>query len=393
MIRKLQFKITAIMAGVLLAVFAIVFITLNIRMQIATFQKMEDWMKVVASFDGIMSSGEDGAKGNAAEPFVRLNHQNEIIEANLENSYHLTLEELQEITALALGQGKQSGNLEEYQFYIAQKDYGKMIVFTERGATVELLRDLVYNSIIIAGISCVVLLLISILLARWAVLPVKDAFEKQRQFISDASHELKTPLTVIVTNADVLQHEIGENTEITHIREHSNRMSELIHDMLSLARSEEDTQRVLFVEFDLSSAVRNAVLGFESAAFEANKTMTYEIQEGIRYTGNEQQIRQLVSIFVDNAIKHSNAGGDIQVQLKRDGSKIRISFYNTGVGVRDSEKEKIFERFYRSDASRSRETGSYGLGLAIAKSIVRQHGGKISVDGVSGEWVRFTIRL
>lgn len=392
MIRKLQFKITAIMAGVLLTVFAIVFVTLNIRMQIATFEKMEGWMKFVASFDGDMH-GESESGGSASELYAKLDYQNNIIESNSEEFYNLSTDNLQAITSSILKLNKQSGYMDNYQYYIESKEYGKIIILTERGATVELLSDLVYNSLIIAGISCVVLLLISILLARWAVMPVKDAFEKQRQFISDASHELKTPLTVIITNTDVLKNEIGSSTEITHIKDQSNRMSQLIHDMLSLARSDEDSRGVQFVEFDLSGAVRNSVLGLESAAFEAGKNMTYDIQDGIRYIGNEQQIRQVVSIFVDNAIKHSNTGGNIQIQLKRDGSKIRISFYNTGVGVKDSEKEKIFERFYRSDESRSRETGGYGLGLAIAKSIIHQYGGKISVDGVTGEWVRFTIRL
>lgn len=396
MIRHLQLKITAIMAGVLLAVFAIVFVTLNIRMQIGSYQKMESWLAVVADLDGSIidqSDADDENSGDSPVIYAKVDHRNNIIDANTNMIYNMTPDTLEAITASALSQNKQSGTVDHYQYYIEEKDYGKIIAYTERGATVELLRDLVYNSLIIAGISCIVLLFISIVLSQWAVKPVKDAFEKQRRFISDAGHELKTPLTVIAANTDVLKNEIGENTELNHIRDQSNRMSGLIHDMLALARSDEDSRGVQFVEFDLSGAVRNTVLGFESAAFEANKKMTYEIQEGIRYTGNEQQIRQVVSIFVDNAIKHSGAGGDIQIQLKRDGGKIRISFYNTGVGVKDSEKEKIFERFYRSDESRSRETGGYGLGLAIAKSMVHQYGGKISVDGVAGEWVRFTIRL
>lgn len=392
MIRKLQFKIAAIMASVLLAVFVVVFVTLNIRMQIGSFQKMESWLQMVADFDGVMPATSE-SEANAPELYAKLDHENNITEANIEKIHNLTMEGLQAITTATLQQNKQSGTIDDYQFYIADKAYGKIIIYTGRGATVELLSDLVTNSLVIAGISCIVLLVISVLLARWAVRPVKDAFEKQRQFISDAGHELKTPLTVIMTNMDILKNDIGENTEIAFVEDQAGRMNTLIHDMLSLAKTDEGAQAVRHAEFDLSSAVRNTVLGFESAAFEAGRKMSYDIQENIRYTGDELQIRNVVSIFTDNAVKHSNSGGEIKIHLKRDGAKIKLSFYNTGAGVKEAERERIFERFYRSDESRSRETGGYGLGLAIAKSVIQQHGGKIHVDGMAGEWVRFTVRL
>lgn len=404
MIKRLQIKITAIMASALLAVFAVVFITLNIRMQISSYEKAESVLKILADHDGYIflpgtASEDTDSQWPQVPPsgyvlfYMKVDEQNQLIESNYEMIYEMTPQRLEDHKNDILAQNKESGTSGDYQYLIQEKEYGKIIACAQRGNTVEMLRDLVTTSTIAAGISCILSLGLSLLLARWAVKPVKDAFEKQRQFISDASHELKTPLTVIMTNIDLLKNELGENTELNFIEDQAGNMSRLIHDMLSLARTDEGGRLVPNTEFDLSRAVRNTVLGFESLIYESGKKLTYEIQDQLRYTGNERLLRQLVSIFIDNAIQHSCAGAVIHIQLKKEREKTKISFYNTGVGIKDCEKEKIFERFYRSDESRSRETGGYGLGLSIANSIVKQQGGKISVEGVSGEWVRFTIRL
>ena len=389
MIRNLQRKITTIMAGVLLALFAVVFLTLNVLMQMSSAQKTELRLKTVADNDGFLPSDT----GFGTLFYVKLDHQKNMIEVNYDMIFDMTLETVEQCTDKVLEQNKRKGTIGHYQFLVKAKDYGSIIVFAERGTVIQMLSDLVTTSSIVAGISCIVLLALSILLSRWAVKPVRDAFEKQRQFISDAGHELKTPLTIIVTNTDVLENEIGENIRLTHIRDQSNRMSQLIRDMLSLAKTDEDEEKTPFIAFDLSRAVLSTVLEFESTVFEEKKNLTYDIQENIRCSGNEQQIRQLVGILMDNAIKHSNPKGDIQVLLQKDGERNKLSVYNTGAGVSEKEQDRIFERFYRSDASRSRETGGYGLGLAIAKSIVHQHSGTISVSGTAGEWVRFTVKL
>ena len=146
-------------------------------------------------------------------------------------------------------------------------------------------------------------------------------------------------------------------------------------------------------EFSLSSAVLNTALEFESRAFEEGKQYSCEIKENISYIGDERHIKQLVGILIDNAIRYSNTNGQIQISLKTESNHIRISVYNTGVGVMDEDHYKIFERFYRSDESRSRETGGYGVGLSIAKAIAEMHKGKIIVTGKHGEWVRFDVML
>ena len=170
-------------------------------------------------------------------------------------------------------------------------------------------------------------------------------------------------------------------------------MSSLVYDLLDLAKMDETKEQLVFSEFDLSNVVLSKSLEFECTAFESGKTFEQNITENIRYKGNEDSIRHLVSILIDNAIKHSDENGIVRVALTKSGNKNIFQVYNTGNGIKNSEKDKIFNRFYRSDESRSKVTGGYGLGLSIAKSIVDAHKGTISVDGEENKWISFTVVL
>jgi len=223
--------------------------------------------------------------------------------------------------------------------------------------------------------------------------PVKDTFEKQKQFISDASHELKTPISVISANADVLENEIGHNKWLSYIKSESTRMNKLVNHLLTLARLDDAKHTYHFTEFNLGKTVLNVALPFESTAFEANIDFSLSIDDRIQYNGQKEEIMQLTAILIDNAIKHTDAGGTVKVTLKQLSGKRFLEVYNPGQGIARKEKSKIFERFYRSDEARSRSLESYGLGLSIAKSIVRNHKGKIEVQSLEGEWAKFTVTL
>jgi signal transduction histidine kinase len=225
------------------------------------------------------------------------------------------------------------------------------------------------------------------------IAPVANAFEKQRRFVSDANHELKTPPTIISANMDVLQSEIGTNSRIEHIKTQLERMSKLIHDLLTLSRTEDVAIKTTYSKFDLSKAVLNTALEFESRAFEEGKSYEYEVQENVSYSGDEDRCKQLLAILIDNAIQHSCKNGKIRVVLEEKSGRPFLSVYNTGTGIPDAEKDRVFDRFYRSDDSRTRETGGYGLGLSIAKAIVDSHKGKIRVTGEYGKWVEFAVTL
>jgi len=284
-----------------------------------------------------------------------------------------------------------TGMIESLQFCISKKPNGTILVFTDKSAEIKILNKLIKTTVLIGSISFVTLSVLVIFLSRKSIEPVQKAFEKQKQFISDASHELKTPLTIISTNADVLSGEIGNNKWLGYIKSQVDRMSLLVNDLLNLTRLENNSADMTFSEFNLSQAVFNTALPFECQAFESHKKFDIDVDENIMITASERHCKQLFAIFIDNAIKHSDDNGEVKVSLKKNGDKKIFSVYNTGSGIRDDEKEKIFERFYRSDDSRSRSTGGYGLGLAIAKSIIDYHKFKLNIENVHGKYIKFII--
>lgn len=292
-----------------------------------------------------------------------------------------------------LDKGGQSGMANTYQYFTEKKPNGTLIALTDKSQTIDMLHKLNRITMIIGLISIILLSAASFFLSGLIVRPIKEAFDKQKQFVSDASHELKTPLTVIAANADVLEGEIGQNRWLNYIHSQVDRMSVLVNDLLSLTRLENNTSQFIVTEFDLSKAVTNTALPFETQAFEANKKFELNIEDNLYVTGSEMHIKQMTAIFIDNALKYSKDGGTVRVSLRRDGDKKILSVYNTGSGVREEEKDKIFERFYRSDSSRARSTGGYGLGLAIARSIIEKHKFKVYVDNAEGKSINFIITM
>ena len=255
----------------------------------------------------------------------------------------------------------------------------------------DMLSSLAKISVFIIIISMIIEFTVVVAMSKKAIRPLEEAFDKQKQFISDASHELKTPLSVISASADVLEAEQGENKWLTSIKEQTDNMSHLVYSLLDLAKLDEMSKSPVMADFDLSSAVLNIALEFECPAFESGKELTYDIKPDIHMCGNEQNIKQIITILTENAVKYADEHGKIEIRLRTSGKQKIIEVYNTGKGIRDDERDKIFQRFYRSDASRSRSTGGYGLGLAIAKSLVTANNGTISVTGVEGQWIRFTV--
>lgn len=293
----------------------------------------------------------------------------------------------------ALEQSEETGDVGEYQYLVAKRYYGYTVALAQRGIEKHMLRRLNTISLISVVSGIVVFLILVIIFTQWAIKPIQKAFENQRRFISDASHELKTPITVITANADVLRSEIGENKWLSYIESQNERMSTLVNELLMLARADEGRQKVVFGNFDLSAMMTDCALEFECVAFEHNKNFSIEIQPHVRCNGDEQLLKQLCAIFTDNAIKHSNENGEIKISMKANNARAELSFYNTGGGIKEAEKAKIFERFYRSDDSRCRETGGYGLGLSIAKYIADMHKAKIQIRTQENSWVMFTVLL
>ena len=310
------------------------------------------------------------------------------------NNEDITEETAQKYITAILDDGAQTGMVNHtFQFYRQPKSNGTLMVFTDKGAEMDTLAQMKRTTIIIGVVSVVVLSVAAFFLSKKSIEPIKTAFEQQKRFVSDASHELKTPLTVISANADVLAGEIGENKWLNYIKSQTDRMNVLVNDLLNLTRLENNTTDFICTDFDLSKAAENTALPFECQAFEMNRKFVVDIEEGITVNGSERHIKQMMAIFIDNALKYSNEGGTVKVTLGRHGDKKVFSVFNTGQGVREDEKEKIFERFYRSDESRNRATGGYGLGLAIAKSVIDKHKFKVHVENQEGSSICFVVTM
>jgi len=226
--------------------------------------------------------------------------------------------------------------------------------------------------------------LISKKVSEIIVKPVEETFEKQKQFISDASHELKTPLAVIEANADVLENEIGNNKWLTYIQNETESMDKLINELLLLAKFENIHDIKNYERFNLSTQIETSTSIFESIAYEKKVNIVTKIQNDIYIYGNKQDIEHIVSTLVDNAIKHSNIDTNVSVELSKDKNIIILQVKNYGEPIPEDQKDKIFERFYRVDKSRNRSEKRYGLGLAIAKSIVEKYCGRIDVECKDG---------
>lgn len=297
------------------------------------------------------------------------------------------------IAETIVASGETNGLYNNMMFKVATDDLRTVVVIIDISNDMSLMRNMLFISVAMIIFCLIFVFIFTYYLSKWAIKPVATAFENQRRFISDASHELKTPLTIISANADVLESEVGESKWLNNIKSQSEFMNELVHNLLNLAKMDETKEEMVKQPFDLSSVVLSKSLEFECTAFEAGKIFEQEIQPDITFNGNEELIKHLVTILIDNAIKHSNENGLIRVTLTAEGTKKVFQVYNTGNSIKNNEKDKIFNRFYRSDESRNHASGGYGLGLSIAKSIVDSHDGSITVDGEEGKWVSFTVKL
>ena len=229
-------------------------------------------------------------------------------------------------------------------------------------------------------------------LTNWLVEPVVEAFDKQKQFIYDISHELKTPLSVITANAEMITLDEENKKWVNNIKDESDRMNKLVISLLDLLMSNNINEKEKFTKINLSKCIETSLLTFESLMFENNLKLDYAIDENINYYCNPDRIKQLIGILIDNAIKHGKKNSKIIVNLKQEKDNIILSVRNRGTSIPKEDREKIFERFYRIDKSRNRNENRYGLGLAIAKNITEIHNGKISVNCASG-YTTFTVVL
>ncbi len=286
----------------------------------------------------------------------------------------------------------------KYEMFYVTREYpeGKLVVLSGDDTLSKDIKMLRSSSIIIGTAGIVIMAWGASFMAGRIIVPIKESTERERSFISDISHELKTPLAVINSNAEALESDIGENKWINCIKSESIRMSLLVNDLMVYSRLDKNTNRDDFVDVDVSSCLEEIVMNFEAPAFEKGVLIDDEIEEGLVVPGDNDRLKQLFAILLDNAVKYVDKDGKIEVQLKKGHvSPAIVTIKNTGSYIDKQQQKRIFDRFYRTDESRSKEeagkTPSYGLGLAIAQRIAENHAAELSVSSSKEEGTTFKV--
>ncbi|MBR0303746.1 MAG: HAMP domain-containing histidine kinase [Clostridia bacterium] len=322
---------------------------------------------------------------------VAFSNEGEVLAVdNGDNSFR-TQDELIETAKKILDGKKSSGRTHDLIYSVKEKDGYTLVAFIDNTLANSDLGTLIKNTLISGGSAILVFAFISFFIAGKIVRPLEENNRRQRRFVSDAGHELKTPISVIGANTELLEKEVGHDNEwLSNIRYENERMGTLVTELLDLSRTESAVPTM--EEIDLSRLVTGDILPFESVAFELGLAIESDIEDGIVIEGNRSQLSQLTSILLDNAICHRSGGDKIGVTLKRDRRGAVLSVENSCDGISEDKLEHLFERFYRVDDARVDSGGHYGLGLSIAKAITDAHKGTITATCRDGKII-FTVTL
>lgn len=321
---------------------------------------------------------DDRIEGYKAKPEINIEGVYNVLIENSKIVQNSNAEDINEYALKVSRKNSNKGIIGKYIYKIRRINNATMrITFIENEQAILHIRIMIISSIAVSIISIIIIYIVSKRLSKIIVKPVQETLEKQKQFISDASHELKTPLAVIEANADVIENEIGMNKWIKYIQNEIDSMNNLISELLLLAKVENVNSVKEYSELNLSMEVELIISMFESVAYEKQIRIKSDIAKDIKMNGNKEDVEHIVSTLIDNAIKHTEPHNEVFIVLKKEKNEIILEVKNMGKPIPENEREKIFERFYQIDKARNRKEKRYGLGLSIAKSVVEKYNGKI----------------
>ena len=414
MIRRLRRKfilINLLLVGLVLAVVFVLLIAANARryadqseaaMRMAlSWREDENPRFEIGAPPPDRGLAEDGNRFTMVPVFAVTVEDGSVTEINDGGRVEVSQETAEQAAEEALESGTDSGVLPSLNLrFLSEKrpDGVVRIAFADRGWEGSSLRNLILTCLLIWGLAMAAFFFVGLFLSALALRPVEAAWKQQRQFVADASHELKTPLTVILANTGIVLSHPSETISsqskwLEYTQEEARQMKGLVEDLLFLAKSDAARQEFRPGQVDLSELVQGCLLPFEPVSFEAGVHLESQIESGLMLTGDEAQLRRLVRILLDNGVKYAGTCGKVSLTLNRQQDKLRLAVRNTGTPIPPEHLPHLFERFYRADSARDRSQGGYGLGLAIAKAIVDHHRGKISVTSTAETGTIFTVQL
>ena len=404
MIRKLRAKLIIASLLSLLLVLSVIIGVAGVLNYTSLVSDADSVLAILRENDGTFPLGDppggkdrfrEGRRFSPELPYesryftVFLSESGSVISVNTGKIAAVDTSTAVDYAAEAAASGAARGFADDYRFTVYASGEETHVVFLDCGRELGSFRSFLATSAAVSAAGLLAVTLLVIFFSGRIVKPFSENYEKQRRFITDAGHELKTPLTIIDADAEVLEMDLGENEWLGDIRTQTKRLAELTNSLILLSRMEEQP-RMEKIEFPLSDVMEETVETFQALARTRGKTLSSRVQPMLSMNGDEKAIRQLLTILLDNAVKYADEGGRIEAVLEKQKNTLRLSVFNTAETVSRESLAHLFDRFYRADASRNSGTGGYGLGLSIASAVVAAHRGKISASSPDGKSLRIT---
>lgn len=411
MIKTLQKKfITTAMLAITILLLVLLG-TINIAYGIISDKQQDSLLNMLSENEGMPPRNMErggGGKENLFNPpmnedtamsaryfVVCLDLDGQVIQADISRISSVTEEEAKEYAEEVGKRSGETGSFKWFKYKITPtKDgRGRAILFLDTSAMRRSSLVVLALSVLIGILCWGLMLLLVIMLSQKAIFPIAKSLEKQKQFVTNAGHEIKTPLAIILANTDAMELHNGENKWSRNIRNQTIRLNGLMQNLLTLSRMDEGGIKLLTADFSMSQLLEETLHPFYEAAVLNNITIHEEICPNVMFHGNRENFMQLLSILLDNAVKYTNTGGEIWILLKKSEKTTVIQVKNTCTSLPEGELEKLFDRFYRADAARTQKNGGYGIGLSVARAIAEAHKGKISAKYENGECIAFTVEV
>lgn len=404
MLKKLRIKFIIVSMVATLLVLTAIISFINIRNYVNINETADRTLQVLKDNDGRFPiEKKEPPKGISPEaPYetryftVTFDSEGNVVAIDTRNIAAINDDVAKEYAEKLRAKNKEKGFIKDYKYIETITTNGdKMYIFLDCSRSLRTFREFLSASIIISIAGLFVVLVLVVIFSKIIMKPVAETYQKQKQFITDANHELKTPLTIINASCEILELEMNntENEWTNTIKEQVARLTELTNKLVFLSRMDEENNKISMTDFSLSEVMEEAVKPYYTLALSKGKKIATDIEANVTLNGDMEMIKQAISLLLDNAIKYSDEEGNITIKLSKSGRNKKIIVSNTTTGVPTGDLSQLFERFYRLDKSRNSETGGHGIGLSVVKSIINLHKGKIIANSNDGKTINFIITL
>jgi signal transduction histidine kinase len=414
MIKKLQKQFIFITVISVSLVLLLLFATVNFLNYTSTIKRIDNILQSIASAPNVLAETEnqlstdipidadqprppfvpDSHKKNMNRSFtVLLDINGDVEKVDLTFYSILSEEEALQIVSAAQNDGKEKGFVSDYRYMLSETKNGTKLSIMDCSFELESIKSFFLTSITVLVTGILLVFVLVLLMMKPAIKPIAESYEKQKRFITDASHELKTPLTIISTNTDLIEMESGKSKWTSNTHKQINRLLSLTNELVTLSRMDESPQAINTENISLSNIANEVADGFNLSFLTQGKTFETCIKDNITIKGNHDSIEKMMNILIENALKYSNEKGRVEMTVETVNKKAKVTIRNTVDSIEKGNHNEFFERFYRADKSRNSETGGHGIGLSIAKATVIAHKGKIYAESLDSKSFQIVILI